>query len=275
MKAGKLSLTILALLSGLAARAQETTGNLEGTVLTAAGEAVGYVDIVVGGPSLLGTRGTAITDEGYFRIPALPPGVYGITLSHVSYQTVSFEEVRVHLGRTTNLGVILMADRVHEMPKVVVAADRPPLIDPDAHALGASLLADDYDLLPVQRDYRSLPTLLPQANESFQGDGTNFAGSTGMENKFFVDGVDTTDPFRGLTGTGLPYNFVQEVQIKAVMVDSATNLMLAGLEDTTRKVGEPLRLGGIEYQRYESIDPVIKIVDAAGETVAEGKMPFG
>ncbi|MBN2128786.1 MAG: hypothetical protein JW741_04790 [Sedimentisphaerales bacterium] len=68
----------------------------------------------------------------------------------------------------------------------------------------------------------------------------------------------------------------QEVQIKAVMVDSATNLMLSGLEDTTRKVGEPLRLsGGIEYQRYESIDPVIKIADAAGETVAEGKMPFG
>jgi len=68
----------------------------------------------------------------------------------------------------------------------------------------------------------------------------------------------------------------QEVQIKALMVDSATNLMLAGLEDTTRKVGEPLKLpDGSEYQRYESLDPVIKIANAAGETVAEGKMPFG
>jgi len=68
----------------------------------------------------------------------------------------------------------------------------------------------------------------------------------------------------------------QEVQIKAVMVDSNTNLMLAGLDDMTRKVGEPIKLpDGGEYQRYASIDPVIKITSAAGETVAEGKMPFG
>ena len=68
----------------------------------------------------------------------------------------------------------------------------------------------------------------------------------------------------------------RQVQIKAVIVDSATNLMLAGLEDTTRKVGEPLKLpDGSEYQRYESLDPVIKVANAAGETVAEGKMPFG
>ncbi|MBN1443115.1 MAG: hypothetical protein JXA90_10410, partial [Planctomycetes bacterium] len=138
---------------------------------------------------------------------------------------------------TTNLGVILMTIKVHEMPTMVVVADRPPLVDPDTHAMGANLLAEDFDLLPVQRDYRSLPTLLPQANESFQGDGTNFAGATGMENKFFVDGVDTTDPFRGLTGTGLPYNFVREVRIKTGGYEAEFRSSLGGLIEAVTPSG--------------------------------------
>ncbi|MBN1443119.1 MAG: TonB-dependent receptor [Planctomycetes bacterium] len=216
MMNGRIHLAVLMLLSLPAtSHAQETTGNLEGTVLTADRQPVAYVDIVVSGPNLLGTRGTAITSEGFFRIPALPPGTYNVTLSHVSYQTVSIDGVRIHLGRTTNLGVILMTVKVHEMPPMVVTADRLPLIDPDFFGVGANLKASDFRALPIQRDYRSMGALLPHVNESFLGDELNIAGATGLDNKYYIDGVDTTDPVRGITGTSLPYNFVREVQVRS------------------------------------------------------------
>ncbi len=35
-----------------------------------------------------------------------------------------------------------------------------------------------------------------------------------MENKYFVDGVDVTESFQGYTGTDLPCNFVDEIEVK-------------------------------------------------------------
>ena len=40
------------------------------------------------------------------------------------------------------------------------------------------------------------------------------AGSSGPENSYILDGVNTTDPAFGGGGANLPFEFVQEVEIK-------------------------------------------------------------
>jgi outer membrane receptor protein involved in Fe transport len=40
------------------------------------------------------------------------------------------------------------------------------------------------------------------------------AGSSGPENNYILDGVNTTDPAFGGSGANLPFEFVQEVEIK-------------------------------------------------------------
>ena len=69
-----------------------------------------------------------------------------------------------------------------------------------ANVLGTNLLSETYSTLPVDRNYRSIATILPHANASFKGDGVNISGATGLGNKYFIDGVEVTDGFleRGL-----------------------------------------------------------------------------
>jgi hypothetical protein len=67
-----------------------------------------------------------------------------------------------------------------------------------------------------------------------------------------------------------------QLDVKAMVYEPVMDVMIAGLEDTTRKLGDAIKLpDGTEYQRYQSLDPVVKITDSSGECVAEGKMPFG
>ena len=195
------------------ALAQETTGRLEGRVLDAQGKPIADVNVSVTSPELQGGRGCLTTAQGRFVLLALPVGEYRVKLQHLAYQTQIHEGVHVRLGQTTTLGDVRLADKVIDQPEVQVTAER-PLIDPTSTDMGAVLEARDYSTLPVERDYRSVAALLPQANLSFLGDPVNIAGSTGYEIRYMVDGVDVTDPFLSRTATSLPYNFVQEVEVR-------------------------------------------------------------
>ena len=196
------------------ASAQETTGRLEGRVLDANGHPIPEANITITGPSLQGTRGAKTTSRGYFTVQVLPVGEYTVIVSHVSYQERKFEAVRVRLGQTTTLGDVRLEEQTYVMEAVTVES-KAPIIDPVSTVTGATLDAKEYEVLPIARDYRSVATLLPEANQNFLGDpGVNFEGATGLENGFYIDGIDETDPFRGLSGTRLPYNFVQEVEVR-------------------------------------------------------------
>jgi hypothetical protein len=69
------------------------------------------------------------------------------------------------------------------------------------------------------------------------------------------------------------------IQLEAVLIDPELDLMIAGLNDTTRKEGEmSFALEGgepVTIPRYASLDPTVVIADASGKEVAAGKMPFG
>ena len=193
--------------------AQTTTGRLEGRVTDTAQNPVSGANIAISGENLQGARGAVSDARGRFQIAALPVGTCQVEISHVAFQHALITGVAIQLGTTTTLGDIRLPPRNVEMPGVTVVAER-PLIDPSQTDEGGSLGARTIAQLPVERSYRSVITLIPQANTSYYGDGANIAGATGMENKYFIDGMEVTDPFRGIGGTSLPYNFIQEVQVR-------------------------------------------------------------
>ena len=193
---------------------QEVAGSVEGRIIDSLGSPLPDADIIIEGSQLIGLRKTASDSRGYFRVFALPAGEYGLTIIHPAHQKTTLVEVQVRLGKTASLGDIQMAPKVQEAHEVVVTAKK-PVIDPLSTEAGGNLSPREYETLPVDRDYRSLAELLPHANVSYYGDESNIAGATGLENKYYIDGTDVTDPFRGLSGVELPYNFVREIEVRS------------------------------------------------------------
>src|SRR5207253_8619668 len=159
---------------------------------------------------LQGNRQTLSDARGRFILQSLPTGSYRIGIRRIGYGPMRFQDGPVRLGSTTSLGDVPLEARAVEIPEVVVSAAT-PVIDPVSAASGATLDSSQFLSLPSDRSFRSLIAYVPQANPSFyNGDGVNIGGSTGLENAFFVDGMDVT--VGAGTSVDLPFNFVQAIQ---------------------------------------------------------------
>ena len=68
--------------------------------------------------------------------------------------------------------------------------------------------------MPKGRDFTSLVTQAPSANFEPKLGGISIDGSSASENRFILDGVETTDLVNGLSGKRLLPEFVDEIQLK-------------------------------------------------------------
>jgi hypothetical protein len=144
--------------------------------------------------------------------------------------------VVVRLGRTTGVPPVRLGALGSLVERVEVVGKAPP-IDPATTTTGGNISAALFDNLPVQRDYQSIATLLPSVSASYLGDPVNFSGATGLENRYFVDGIDMTDPARGLGGTMLPPDFIQEVEVKTGGYEAEYRSALGGMVNVVTPTG--------------------------------------
>ena len=63
------------------------------------------------------------------------------------------------------------------------------------------------------------------------------AGSSGLENGYILDGVNTTDPAYGGSGANLPFEFIQEVDIKTGAYGAEYGLAIGGIFNVLTKSG--------------------------------------
>jgi len=193
--------------------AQDITGAVQGTVLSPEGKPEPEVRITVSGPHLQGSRETTTNRDGFFQLLLLPPGRYTLNAARQGLQPLQVREIVVQLGRTTAVGPLTLATQPIELKPVEAVVQR-FLLDPVHTTAGGVLDAKDYDALPVERDYKALIAILPQVNDSHRGDPLNVAGSTGLENQYYIDGVNVTDTRSADRATSLPYDFVRQVDVK-------------------------------------------------------------
>jgi hypothetical protein len=208
--------------------AQLVTGDLQFSVVDSLGDPVPGVNAVVTGPNVQGARGGVTNDLGLCTVLSLSPGKIVVRLSHTAYQSMVFENVLIQLGKTTSLGKIRLLQRTVDMPEQLVSGQRLN-IDPTTTTYGSNLRQSDFETLPIERTYRSISTLLPLVNQSYLGDDISFAGATGLENKYLIDGVDVTETYKGYTGTDLPYNFIKEISMIAGGYEAEYRSALGGI----------------------------------------------
>ena len=212
--------------------AQSTTGNLEGWILDSQNQPVPAVNVYVTSENLQGSRGAATDIKGYFRVSALPVGIYTVRISHISFKKVILNDIHLYLGHTTSLGEIHLKQGSMETEEVIVSSGG-AIIDPRSASNSKSLSAKQFSTVPIERNYFHIAELLPNANISYKGDGgTNFAGSTGSENRYFIDGSEITDPEIGTLDFVLPYNFIRQVEIRTGGYQAEYQSSLGGVINT-------------------------------------------
>jgi len=225
------------------ALSQEATGRIEGRVLTVEGRPLASVRVTASGPDLQQSRLVESDAAGHFRLAELAVGVYRLHLAFVGYRPVVLEGVTVRLGCTTVVGAIRVNVRPAELGEIVVRA-APPLIDPTSPASRTNLTADQLAELPTDRNFRSILTIAPQADQSFlPHDEANVAGGTGPENAYYLDGVNISDPQLGSGSANLPYNFVREIQVKTGGYEAEFGRATGGIVDVITHSGGD-RVGG-------------------------------
>jgi len=147
-------LCVLMLVCTTTSTSKHTTGGLQFRVVDSLCQAVRDVNVAISGPHIQGIRGGVSDDRGSCTILALPPGRVSVTITHAAYQAVTIENVFIQLARTTHLGDIRLDPKIHELPEVIVAGDK-PLIDPTTSSYGGNLRSSDFENLPVECNYRS------------------------------------------------------------------------------------------------------------------------
>jgi outer membrane receptor for ferrienterochelin and colicin len=208
-----LLVVILPVLAGSILSAQ-TTGSVAGRVTDDTGAGLPGVTVEARGTALQGTQ-TAITrNDGTYRLTLLPPGTYTVAASLTGFGRAE-QAVVVPLDRTVTADFRLRATAREQ----VVVRGEAPVVDTTSAAVGTNIDARAIESLPSGRNYSSIVQISPGITTQVSNTEPFFNtisvyGSSGLENSFVIDGVDTSGVEYGAQGKELNYEFVQEIDVK-------------------------------------------------------------
>jgi hypothetical protein len=207
------ALLAIALFWAMPAHAQEQTGSIQGTIKDASGAVLPGVTVEARSPALVGVS-TAVTDaQGVYRFPALPPGVYSVVAKLSGFTDKKQDAVTLALGQTLKIDLALSIGGVSEAVNVTAEA---PLIDVKSSAQTATITKETIDRIPKGRDFTNLvASNAPGADNEAKSGGIQIDGASGSENRYIVDGMDTTDLTDNTSNKTIFTDFLQEVQVKS------------------------------------------------------------
>lgn len=274
----KLSLALLFLSLAGTALAQ-TTGGLVGTVTDSSGAILPGVTVEARSTSMQGARTDVSGPDGTYRIALLPPGNYDVTFTLDGFQTRRHRNIRVSLGKDTVLdGQVLQQAVIEELTVTAVA----PAVDTTSTSLGANLDQHAIETLPTARNYASLAQIAPgvstDANQHNDRQSTiTVYGSSGAENAFYIDGVNTTNLEYGFQGKELNFEFVQEIDVKTGGYEAEFGRATGGIVNVITKSGGN-ELSGDVFAYYDADDAqsdTERVVSTGGTTVGFTREDYG
>jgi outer membrane receptor protein involved in Fe transport len=236
----KLILALGVMLSAVLVMGQSsTTGSVEGLVSDPNGAAVKGATVTVTSPNLISPKTTTTGDDGRYQILALPPGSYKIAIEASGFGKYETSDVAINLGKTSTADAQLALATATATVTVTGGA----AVDTAQNTTGSNVSTEQFSNFPTQRTVQGLYTIAPTVTRSGLRDATgrdrdpSVAGSSGPENNYILDGVNTTDPAMGGSGANLPFEFVQEVEIKTGAYGAEYGKSTGGIFNVITKSG--------------------------------------
>ena len=231
MTRNKLLLAVVAAMLVAAGAYAQTTGVIEGIINDEKGQTLPGVTVEATSASLQGAKVAVSDSTGHFRLVFLPPGTYTVRFRLQGFGTQEQSDVSVGLGKTVTMQVSMRSAFKEE----VVVSGMSPTIDVRSTEVGTNVGSSVFANLPVQRNFASVLLVAPGTNQDAAG--VTVYGSTGAENGYYIDGVNTTSIERGTQGKVLNFEFIQEAQVKTGGYQAEYGRATGGLINVITKSG--------------------------------------
>ena len=206
------------------------------------GQASAGETVLVENPATGFSRTISVGADGAYRVSALSPGTYRVTLKRAD-GTTSAREVSVNVGTGTSVNFTAASsggDSATTLGTVTVVATT--LVNPiDVSSVESTTILTSAQLakIPVPRDTTSVALLAPgtvRGDNAF-GNLASFGGSSVAENQYFINGFNVTNSFRSLNFSKIPFEGIAEQQIKTGGYGAEFGRSLGGVVNQITKRG--------------------------------------
>jgi hypothetical protein len=253
---------LLAILWPVAAGAQETRGNISGTVRDTQG-------VVPGAAVKITNVDTKVSQElmtnssGYYEAPLLNPGTYEVTVQLQGFKSASRRDIVLGVGQQVNVSFTLEVGTIAEEVSVVAEA---PLLDTNSVSSGANFDRRLVDALPM---FSNMPIMLvrfapglnpndeqPQVSQG-NVDNTNLAAGTALgnvnnatgSNNYSIDGANNNGTDRRLA-ISPNSDVIQEMRVESSNFDASVGHG-SGLQiSMMSRAGTNTARGTVNYQYW-------------------------
>jgi len=233
---------LLLVLLAVPAAAQEQRGSIEGIVTDSSGGVLPGVTVEARSPAMVGVTTVVSDSAGGYRFPSLPPGRYELTASLQGFTPAKASNVQLELGQVLKVNLSLS---VGDLTESVQVKGEAPLIDVKQNSAGADIRSEVIERIPKGRDFTAIATSAPGIDNESRNNGIQIDGASGADNRFIIDGVDTTNLARGTSGRVLRPDFIQEIQVKASGYNAEYRAAIGGVISAITKSGSNEWHGGL------------------------------
>jgi Carboxypeptidase regulatory-like domain/TonB-dependent Receptor Plug Domain len=237
---------LIAVFVSIAGAQDVSKGSIAGVVRDATSAVVADAEVTLSSP--FGERKIKTNGVGEYVFLNLTPGSdYSVTVQKQGFSLEKVPALTVSLNQRTTANVTLQVGATAQT--VEVAAVATATVDMASTGVGANLSEALYKSVAAGRNISSIINFAPGVTSS-QGAGVanpSINGASGLENEYIINGSDVTDSgFGGFgtysrvfgpLGTGVNFDFIQEVQVKTGGFEAQYGQALGGVVNVITKSG--------------------------------------
>ena len=216
-----ISLLAMLLLSANVAlgQSQANAADVQGVVKDSSGAVVPNANVTVRNPATNFSRSATTNDQGFYRIVAVPPGDYEITVEAPNFKKAVLTKVTVTIGQRADVDVVLEPGQITE--SVTISDATSEIVETSKTAVATTIDQQRINNLPInERNYLSFALTTSTVGRDngrpigpAPTTGLNFGGQRGRSNLVQVDGADNTDNSVNASRSTVSQEAVQEFQV--------------------------------------------------------------
>ncbi|MBL8143896.1 MAG: TonB-dependent receptor [Acidobacteria bacterium] len=174
---------LCALALAVPASAQDFRGRINGTVTDGSGAVLPGVTVTATSPALIQPQVAVTSDDGAYRLIALPAGLYELTFELPGFRTLKRDGIRVVIGQTLSVNGQL---EVATLEETVTVSGESPVVDTSTTTVGTNFTKELLTEIPNARDIWAAMAQAP----GFQMNGYDVGGShAGTQTGFIAYGI--------------------------------------------------------------------------------------